>query len=319
MTVLAKAKPPHRSSGGPGPGLWGRTSAETVPTVKVHLVDGTFELFRAFYGPPGAMFEGREVGATRALAGSLLSLAQSKDVTHVAVAFDTVIESFRNELYDGYKTGEGIDPALKGQFELAEQAAEALGLVVWRMVDFEADDAIAAAAAKFKSDKRVDQVLLTSPDKDLCQIVEGKRVICWDRMRRKTLDEDGVQEKFGVPPRSIPDYLALVGDSADGIPGIPRWGAKGTAAVLSRYGCIEEIPSSADDWDVKVRGAAGLAENLAAQREDALLFKKLATLRTDVPLEEDLDDLAWQGADDKKIDALLRVTGDDELKGRIKK
>jgi 5'-3' exonuclease len=287
--------------------------------VKVHLVDGTFELFRAFYGPPGATFEGREVGATRALASSLLYLAQSDDVSHVGVAFDTVIESFRNELYDGYKTGAGIDPNLKGQFELAEQAAEALGLTVWRMIDFEADDAIAAAAHKFKGDPRVDQVLLTSPDKDLCQMVEGDKVIAWDRMRKKTLNEEGVKEKFGVPPRSIPDYLALVGDSADGIPGIAKWGAKGTSALLSRYGCIEEIPDRAEDWDVKVRGAAGLAQNLSAQRDDALLFKKLATLRTDVPLDEDLDDLAWQGADEKKIDALVSVIGDEGLKGRIQK
>lgn len=287
--------------------------------MNVHLVDGTFELFRAYYGPPGAAHEGREVGATRALAASLLSLAQSKDVSHVAVAFDTVIESFRNDLFDGYKTGDGIDPELKDQFELAEQATEALGLVVWRMVDFEADDAIAAGAARYADDPRVDRVFLTSPDKDLCQMVQGKKIVSWDRMRRKTLDDAGVHEKFGVKPKSIPDYLALVGDAADGIPGIPRWGAKSAATVLDRYGCLEEIPPHEDDWDIKVRGAKALAENLRNQREDAQLYKTLATLRTDVPLDESLDDLEWLGADPAKLEALVAITGDDELSGRIKK
>jgi len=284
----------HRSAG-----LDASTEATyTHPAMKVHLVDGTYELFRAFYGGrPRKAPDGREVGATQQLMRSMLVLLGEPDVSHVGLAFDTVIESFRNDLFDGYKTGEGIDPDLKSQFPLAEEATEAMGLVCWRMIEFEADDALAAAAHKLADDDRVDQVVVCSPDKDLTQMVRDGTVVSRDRMRNKILDEGAVVEKFGVTPASIPDWLALVGDSADGIPGVPRWGAKGAATVLRRYLHIEDIPDNAEDWDIKVRGAAGLADNLAAMREEALLYKKLATLRTDVPLTESLDDMEWRGAD----------------------
>lgn len=265
--------------------------------MKIHLLDGTYELFRAYFGaPPRTDSEGREVGATIGLLTSFLALLRQEDTTHVAVAFDHVIESFRNELFDGYKTGEGIEPALRSQFELVEEGSRALGLVVWPMVEFEADDAMAAGAAKWCDHPEVEQVMLCSPDKDLAQCVKGERVVCFDRRREIMLDEPGVVEKFGVSPESIPDYLALVGDSADGIPGIPRWGAKSTATVLARYGHLEQIPDRVDDWDIKVRGGKTLAENLAGMREESLLYRHLATLRTDIDFEEGLEDLAWQGA-----------------------
>ena len=283
--------------------------------MKLHLVDGTYELFRAYYGAPSATANGREVGATRGILASLLSLLREPDVTHVGCAFDHVIESFRNELYDGYKTGEGIDPDLFAQFPLAERACEALGIVCWRMIEFEADDALSTAAARFAPE--VEQVVICSPDKDLTQCVHGRKVVCLDRMRRRVTDEDGVVERFGVPPASIPDYLALVGDSADGLPGVPRWGAKSTAAVLARYGHLEAIPDSQSDWDVKVRGAAALAENLSAHREDALLYRRLATLRTDVPLAETLDDLEWRGARRTALEALCGEIAERRLLDRV--
>ena len=212
----------------------------------VHLVDGTFELFRAYYGsPPSTDADGKEVGAARGLARSMLALLGERDVTHVAIAFDHVIESFRNDLYPGYKTGDGIDPALYGQFGLAEDACRALGIVTWPMVEFECDDALATAAARFAASPSVERVVVCSPDKDLTQCVQGDRVVCFDRMRRKRLDERGVVEKFGVYPKSIPDWLALVGDSADGYPGVPRWGAKSAAAVLGAYEKLEAIPADA--------------------------------------------------------------------------
>ena len=278
--------------------------------MKVHLVDGTYELFRAFYGGrPRKGPDGREVGATQQLMRSMLVLLSEPDVSHVGLAFDTVIESFRNELFDGYKTGDGIDPELKSQFPLAEEATEAMGLVCWRMIDFEADDAIAAAAHAFARDDRVEQVVICSPDKDLTQMVRGDRIVSRDRMRNKILDEAAVVEKFGVSPASIPDWLALVGDSADGIPGIPRWGAKGAAKVLQRYEHIEAIPESADDWDIKVRGAKTLASNLRDMRDEALLYRKLATLRVDVPLEESLEDMEWRGADRDRLTAFCVSIG----------
>ena len=204
--------------------------------MNVHLVDGTFELFRAYYGSPSSIDKrGKEVGAARGLARSMLALLGERDVTHVAIAFDHVIESFRNDLYPGYKTGEGMDPVLYEQFGLAEDACRALGIVTWPMVEFECDDALATAAARFAASRAVERVVVCSPDKDLAQCVQGERVVCLDRMRRKTLDERGVIEKFGVRPSSMPDWLALVGDSADGYPGIPRWGAKSAAAVLAVY------------------------------------------------------------------------------------
>jgi 5'-3' exonuclease len=264
--------------------------------MKAHLVDGTYELFRAFFGaPPATDRNGREVGATRGLMRSMASLLDQPGVTHVAAAFDTVIESFRNELYGGYKTGDGLPAKLTDQFPLAERALAAMGITVWGMIDFEADDAIATAAHRLAMNDAVDQVVLCSPDKDLTQCVIGDRVVVLDRMRKKQLDEAGVIEKFGVAPASIPDWLALVGDTADGYPGIPRWGAKSAATVLCHYRHLDAIPDRARDWQVKVRGSDALAENLAAQRKDAELFRTLATLRRDVPIDASLARLAWSG------------------------
>ncbi|MDY7096219.1 MAG: 5'-3' exonuclease H3TH domain-containing protein [Acidobacteriota bacterium] len=286
--------------------------------MKIHLVDGTYELFRAFYGPPPRQApDGTEIGGARGLMMSLLSLLREDGVTHVACAFDTVIESFRNDLFAGYKTGEGVDPVLLAQFPLAERVAETLGVVVWRMREFEADDALATAAARFSQERGVEQVVLCSPDKDLAQCVDGQRVVCLDRRRETLLDEAGVEEKFGVPPASIPDLLALVGDSADGIPGLKGWGAKSAATALARYGHLDQIPEDPTDWDVKIRGAARLAETLAAQRDDALLYRRLATLRTDVPLEETLDDLHWRGALRPAVEDLAQAWGEPGLVERV--
>jgi 5'-3' exonuclease len=262
--------------------------------LRLHLLDATFELFRAFYGLP---FErgpgGGAVHGVRGLIGTTAALLRQADVTHIAAATDTVIESFRNDLFPGYKTGEGIDPDLWAQFPLAEEALRHLGVVVWPMRDFEADDALATAAGRFA--EQVDQVVILSPDKDLAQCVRGERVVTHDRLRRRTYAEADVVEKFGVRPASIPDLLALVGDSADGIPGIPRWGMKSAAAVLAAHGRIEEIPRDPRDWQASVRGAAKLAESLFERYDDALLYKRLATLRTDAPLAESLADLEWRG------------------------
>lgn len=265
--------------------------------MKLHLVDGTYELFRSFYGPPPKKApDGREVGATQGLLRSLLSLITNDGATHLGVAFDHVIESFRNDLFPGYKTGEGIDPDLRSQFELAERAVAAMGMIVWPMVEFEADDAIATAATRFKDHRSVEQVVICSPDKDLAQLVVADQVVCWDRRREIVYDEAAVIEKYGVPPRSIPDYLALVGDSADGIPGIPAWGAKSAATLLSQFESIEAIPKDIEQWDMTAGRARRLLDNLQAQREDARLYRQLTTLRTDVPLEEKLGDLEWTGA-----------------------
>lgn len=265
--------------------------------MKIHLVDGTYELFRSFYGPPPKKSpDGREVGATIGLLRSMLALISDSEVTHIACAFDHVIESFRNELYPGYKTGAGIDPDLLAQFSLAEEAVSALGIVIWPMVEFEADDAIATAAVRFKDQPGVDQVVICSPDKDLTQLVSGDHVVCWDRRRDITYNETAVVEKYGVPPASIPDWLALVGDSADGIPGIPTWGAKSAAELLSKYQHIEAIPDDITEWSISAGRARRLAENLAAHREQARLYRQLTTLRTDVPLAENVDDLEWRGA-----------------------
>ena len=287
--------------------------------MRLHLVDGTYELFRAYFGaPPRRAPDGREVGATVGLAQSLLSLLREPGVSHVAVAFDHVVESFRNAIFDGYKTGEGIEAELRDQFELAEEVVRELGVVVWSMVEFEADDALAAAAARWRDDPQVEQVVLCSPDKDLAQCVVEKKVVTFDRRRGITLDAAGVEEKFGVSPRSIPDYLGLVGDSAHGIPGIPRWGAKSAAAGLARYGRIEDIPAEAADWDIKVRGAATLAANLAERRDAAQLYRRLAVLRTDVPLAEELGDLEWRGASRTAVAALAERLGTD-LSGGVRR
>ncbi len=288
--------------------------------MKIHLVDGTYELFRNHFGaPPKKAPDGREVGATLGLLRSLLMLLTSPGVTHVAVAFDHVIESFRNDLYPGYKTGAGVDPNLMAQFMLAEEAVSALGVVVWPMVEFEADDALASAVARFKGSKSVDQIVVCSPDKDLAQLVSDKRIVCWDRRREIIMDEKGVIEKFGVKPLSIPDWLALVGDSADGYPGIPGWGAKSASTVLAKFEHVESIPSDPAKWKLKSISpgrAASLAEGLSQRHDEALLFRKLATLRDDVPLKEKLNDLKWQGAWDQ-LKKVCRELGDERIPERI--
>jgi 5'-3' exonuclease len=288
--------------------------------MKIHLVDGTYELFRNHFGaPPKKALDGREVGATLGLLRSLLMLLTSPGVTHVAVAFDHVIESFRNALFAGYKTGAGVDANLMAQFPLAEKAVSALGVVVWPMMEFEADDALATATARFKKNKTVEQIVICSPDKDLAQLVSGKRIVCWDRRRDIVLDEAGVVEKFGVHPHSIPDWLALVGDPADGYPGIPGWGAKSASVVLSRFERIESIPDDPGKWRLKTISpgrAASLAESLAPRREEALLYRKLAMLRTDVPLKERLNDLKWQGAY-PRLKKMCHELGDARIPERI--
>ena len=282
--------------------------------MRIHLVDGTYELFRAYFGaPPASAPDGRSVGAVRGLIRTLLALLREDGITHIACAFDHVIESFRNEMFPGYKTGEGVPEDLMAQFDLAERAAAALGTVVWPMVEFEADDAMATAAARWADAEDVDQVVICSPDKDLTQMVRGNRVVCLDRRKGVVLDEGGVLEKFGVLPESIPDYLALVGDSADGIPGVPRWGAKSTSQVLRQYGHLEEVPPDSEDWDVTPRGANAIATNLEQRREDALLYKRLATLRLDVPLSETLDDLRWRGVRRTEFETLCRELGFEGL------
>jgi 5'-3' exonuclease len=278
--------------------------------VKLYLVDGTYELFRAYYALPSLVApDGRQVAAVRGLVQTLLTLLRQDGVTHVACAFDHVIESFRNYLFAGYKTGAGVPEELLGQFELAERAASSLGIVVWPMVEFEADDAIATAAARWWDAPGVEQVIMCSPDKDLAQMVRDDRVIVLDRRRNLALNEAGVIEKFGVAPESISDYLALVGDSADGIPGIPRWGAKTAAAALRHYGHIEQIPGDSSQWDINVRGAKAIAASLAEHRGAALLYKKLATLRLDATITETLDQLEWRGVCREEFHDLCQELG----------
>jgi 5'-3' exonuclease len=263
--------------------------------MKVYLVDGTYELFRHFYAVPRARdSEGREVGAVRGVVGSLLGMI-NRGVTHIGVATDQVIESFRNRLWPGYKTSAGIDPDLLAQFPLLEDAVSALGICLWPMVEFEADDALAAAAARAAEDPRVERVFICTPDKDLAQSVRGTRVVQLIRRTGVELDEAAVVKKFGVPPPSIPDYLALVGDAADGYPGLRGWGAKSTAAVLAKYGHIDRIPADWREWRVNATGAATLAATLERERALALLFRDLATLRTDVPVFDTIDALEWTG------------------------
>jgi 5'-3' exonuclease len=282
--------------------------------VRVHLVDGTFELFRAYFGAPPASGPGGEpVGAVRGIVRSLLYLLGESGVSHVAVAFDHVIESFRNGLFPGYKTSEGVPADLLAQFHPAEDAARALGLVVWPMVEFEADDALATAAARYDADPRVEQVVVCSPDKDLAQCVRGSRVVTLDRLRRVQRDEAGVVDRFGVMPASMPDWLALVGDDADGLPGLPRWGERSSALVLARYSRLEAIPDHEADWEVEVRGAAALAKSLREGRADALLYRTLATLRTDVPLAEDLDALHYRGGRRADLERMADFLGMPEL------
>ena len=281
--------------------------------IKIHLIDGTYELFRAHFAmPPLSAPDGRPIGAVRGLLRTLLSLLRQDDVSHVACAFDHVVESFRNQLFDGYKTGEGTPEDLSAQFDLAEKATAALGIVVWPMVEFEADDAIATAAHRWQDVPSVEQVVICSPDKDLAQMVRGQRVVCLDRRRGIVYDQEAVKEKFGVLPESIPDYLGLVGDAADGIPGIPKWGAKTAGRVLSHYGHIESIPSDAKDWEVEVRGAAAIASSLSGRLDDALFYRRLATLRVDVGLEETLDDLRWRGINRNEFEEFCSGLGISE-------
>jgi 5'-3' exonuclease len=263
--------------------------------VRLHLLDATYELFRAHFGRKDTVTgrDGSDLRATLGILESTLSLLREPGVTHLAGSFDTVIESFRNDMFDGYKTSAGIEPVLLHQFPLAERALEAIGVVVWRNIEFEADDALATAAVRWVED--VDQVVIASPDKDLTQVVVGNRIVTYGRRDQRLFDEDAVVEKFGVHPESIPDYLALVGDTADGVPGLPGWGAKSASMVLARYPRIEMIPASATDWDVTVRSAAKLAETLQERIDDAYLFRELTTLRLDVPIEEMLSDMEWVG------------------------
>jgi 5'-3' exonuclease len=261
----------------------------------VYLIDGTYELFRYFYAvPASADLNGQEVGAVRGVLGSVLSMME-RGATHVGVATDHVVESFRNDLYFGYKTSEGVDPQLLSQFPILEEALAAMGVVVWPMVYFEADDALASAAGKAAGDERVQKVFICTPDKDLGQSVVGARVVQLDRRREIVRDEAGVVAKFGVKPESIPDYLAAVGDSADGFPGIAGWGAKAAALVLSQYPHFEDIPKDWQEWHSSIRRARPLSESLFKSWDDALLFRTLATLRLDVPVFDRVDDLRWQG------------------------
>ena len=273
-----------------------RGPAATIRNLlRVHLIDGTYELFRHFFAvPPQSNDDGQEIAAARGVLASMLNLLRD-GATHLAVATDQVIESFRNELWPGYKSGEGIDPTLYSQFPILEEALYAMGVVVWPMVEFEADDAMAAGAALAARDERVSEVMLCTPDKDLAQCVEGTRVIQFDRRQRLRIDQAGVRAKFGVEPESIPDYLALVGDSADGFPGLPGWGAKSASTVLAHYVHLEDIPDSADDWQVEVRGKQRLAQTLASRRELAQLFRKIATVVRDAPVSESVDELEWHG------------------------
>jgi 5'-3' exonuclease len=262
--------------------------------MEIYLIDGTYELFRHYYAVPKAQdAEGREVGAVRGVLASLLGMVR-EGATHIAVATDHVIESFRNGLWHDYKTSAGVEPDLLAQFPLLEEVLSAAGFPVWPMIEFEADDALAAAAVKAGLDKRVERVIVCTPDKDLAQCVSGTRIVQLSRRTQVTLDEQGVLKKFGVMPESIPDYLALVGDSADGYPGLPGWGAKSSSAVLAKFRHLEAIPSDWRNWSVNAANASGLAATLAEQRERAMLFRTLATLRTDIPLFDDVEQLRYK-------------------------
>jgi 5'-3' exonuclease len=281
----------------------------------VHLIDGTYELFRSHFGaPPRQTPEGWEIGATHGIVSSTLSLLAEPGVTHVGAAFDTVIESFRNDMFDGYKTGEGTPPELHAQFPVAERALEALGVTVWSMIEQEADDGLAAAAAKFAP--QVKRVVILSPDKDMAQLYGDPKIVGFNRREAAFLDADGVREKFGVSPASIPDYLALVGDTADGIPGLPGWGAKSSSTLLSRFDHLDRIPPDEADWDVKVRGAVKLAGTLRDNMDAALLYRDLATLRADADIPQSLDDLEWKGANMEAFHELCDELGFTGIRNR---
>jgi 5'-3' exonuclease len=285
--------------------------------MNIHLIDGTYELFRSFFGAPSRKApDGREVGATLGLLTSLLALLSRSGATHVACAFDHVIESFRNDLFPGYKTSQGVPADLLAQFPLAEEAVAALGVVVWPMIEFEADDALASAATRLHSEPGVEQIIICSPDKDLAQVVSGQQVVCWDRRRGLLYDEAAVLEKFGVRPESIPDWLALVGDAADGYPGLPGWGAKSATVVLSRYVHLEAIPEDPGRWGLGLARGRRLAESLRAHRDEVRLYRRLATLRRDVPLHQTICDLEWQGAQ-ARLKPLCRELGDYKIADRV--
>ena len=281
----------------------------------LHVLDGTYELFRNHFGaPPRQTPEGWEIGAVAGLVSSTLSLLDSGDVSHIGAAFDSVIESFRNAMFDGYKTGEGTPRELHAQFPVAERAMEAMGVTVWSMIEQEADDGLAAAAYKFVDE--VDRVVVMSPDKDMTQLFGNPKIVGYDRRNGVFIDADGTREKFGVSPESIPDYLALVGDTADGIPGLPGWGAKSSGTLLARYDHLDEIPGSAEDWDVKVRSAPKLAETLRDRMGDALLYRDLATLRTDADIPETLNELEWRGVHREAYETLCDQLGFTGLRTR---
>lgn len=288
--------------------------------MKLHLVDATFELFRAYYSrPPRRAPDGRPVNAVQGIVDSMLSLLREPDVTHIGAATDFVIESWRNDLYPGYKSSDGMDPDLLAQFRDAERGLAALGMAVWPMVADEADDAIAAAIEQFGSDPRIEQVVICSVDKDLGQLVAGDRIVLRDRMRQITYDEAGIIKKFGVEPQSIPDYLALVGDSSDGFPGLPGWGAKSASAVLARWKHLEDIPASALDWEVPLRNASRLAATLDQQRSEAVLYRRLAILNRDADISATptVDSLEWQGVPRAEFVALCDELGFDTVRERV--
>ena len=288
--------------------------------MQVHLLDGTYELFRAHFGrPPVSDPSGRPVGATVGLVESVLSLLREPGVTHLAAATDHVIRSWRNKRFAGYKTEAGMPPELLAQFQLAEDALRAIGVRVWAMVEFEADDALAAAAVRWADDADVERVVIMSPDKDMTQCVrEDGRVVVFDRRKREFFDAAAVTAKFGVPPASIPDYLALVGDSADGYPGLQGWGARSAAAVLARYHHLEDIPESVRQWDVAVRNAALLSLTLREHWQEALLYRELATLRADAPIDGALDDLRWRGVPREPFAQLVDRLGAKRLYGLVR-
>jgi 5'-3' exonuclease len=289
--------------------------------MKLHLVDATFELFRAFYSrPPRRAPDGRPVNAVQGLVDSMLSLLREPDVTHIGAATDYVIESWRNDLFRWYKSSAGVDRELTAQFRDAERGLRALGIPVWAMVEDEADDAIAAAIDRFGGDPRIEQIVICSVDKDLGQLVEGKRIVLRDRMRKVEYDEDGIVEKFGVRPSSIPDYLALVGDSSDGFPGLPGWGAKSAGTVLAKFPHLEDIPASVLEWEVDIRNASRLAATLEQQRADAILYRRLATLNRDARIDDvtgTLDELEWQGVPRAEFVALCDELGFDTVRERV--
>lgn len=285
--------------------------------MKVHLVDGTYELFRSHFGQPERLApDGMHVSAVRGFIITLLSLLNQADVTHIAVAFDSSIKSFRNDLLPTYKDGSDTPPELEMQFSLAERAVNALGILSWPMHEFEADDALASAAVLYSEQDQVEQVVICSPDKDLCQVVHGDKIVCLDRKNDFLLNESAVLEKFGVLPSSIPDYLGLVGDAADNIPGIPKWGAKSSSVLLYRYGHIEKIPDNNLLWDVSVRGATALSISLENNRRFAYLYRDIATVNKEVEINKDVSELEWRGASKNLFPTLCRELGLGNLSNR---